>query len=307
MRTISSSLGSIAYPDAICFAFNPTYVKITECSAAEVTIRVSSSSGTYSMNYMAFNGTIVANLSRALQLLFNSYEIIDNRALNAYIEVIKDEDSVHSFNTAVIWGNIAPGETFNGSRKVRWFDNWPQKLSVFDGGNFQDLSVINDSYYLVNPWDYTFDFTFSPAATGTVTFVHDNRRDGVFLRWIDRHGLLQFYLFEVGNEDYKNDEGGQELVFDYSDRLGNSFRNIKRQQCLFAKRTLRLCAPSVDSDEFAMLFSILTSPVVDLFHSGDSAGWVPIRIAQNTIKRTTAELQDFEFLIELPNINAQSL
>ena len=56
-----------------------------------------------------------------------------------------------------------------------------------------------------------------------------------------------------------------------------------------------------------MLESILTSPVIDLYHPSSIVGWEPVRIAKGTNKRSTDVLQDFEFEIELPNINAQSL
>ncbi len=93
----------------------------------------------------------------------------------------------------------------------------------------------------------------------------------------------------------------------YIDRELNSFRNIKRQQYFFSEITQALCAPNVTEEEYTMLESILTSPVIDLYHPSTIVGWEPVRIAKGTNKRSTDVLQDFEFEIELPNINAQSL
>lgn len=307
MRTTTTSLGSISYPDEICFAFNPTYVKITDCNVKEVTLRISAASGSFPLNCMAYNNTVIANISRALQMLFDTYNIVDVRCLDTYVEVYNGASSVFDFHTSVVWGNIAPGETFNGSRTVRWFDNWPMYLTVFDGGEFQDLNVITDLYYTVNPWDYTFDYTFRPTAQGKITFIHDSRKDGMFLRWIDRHGKLQYWLFDIGVKEIKNDDGGQELVMNYVDKAGNSFRSIKRQQYFYSKNTLHLCAPNVNEEEYTMLESILTSPVIDLYHREGIAGWEPVMIYTSTVKRKTDILQDFEFKILLPNTNAQSL
>lgn len=307
MRTTSNSLGAIAYPDEICFAFNPTYVKITGCSARQVTLRITSARKTHMLTYMTYNGVVVANIARVLQLFFDTYNIIDNRAVGVYVDILNGSSTVFSFNTIAIWGNIAPGETFNGARTVRWFDNWPQKLSVFAGGGFQDLDVISGVYKTVSPWDFTFDYTFQQGNLADIRFVHDASKDGVFLRWIDRHGLLQYWLFDKGTKETKNNHGGNELTMHYVDREGNSFRNIKRQQYFFSEVTLELCAPNVTEEEYTMLEGILTSPVIDLYHPSNIVGWEPVRIAKGTNKRSTDVLQDFEFEIELPNINAQSL
>lgn len=308
MRQTENSIGTIIYPDEICFAFNPTYIKISGCSAKSVALKISSATASYSLEYMLFNGTCLANISRALQMFFDTYKITECRSVSVDVSIIVGLSyTAFSFNTIAIWGNISPGETFNGSRTVRWFDKFPQKLSVFTGGEFQDVDVINDTYSVVSPWDYTFDYTFQPASNGTISFVHDSREDGVFLRWIDRHGMLQYWLFERGTKEIKNDKGGNELTMDYADREGNSFRNIKRQQYFFSEVTQKLCASNVSEEEYSILESILTSPVIDLYHASPIVGWEPVQISKGTVKRSTDILQDFEFEISLPNINAQSL
>lgn len=308
MRTASTSIGSVTYPDEICFAFNPTYVKITNCSVSTVTVRLTSTGGvTHLLNYAVYNHLMTANLARVIQLFFDPYTIVDRRCLDVYVEIIDGTSVVMGFHTSAIWGNIAPGETFNGPRTLRWFDNWPQKVSVFTGGTIQDLTLDNQQYMAVSPFDYTFDFTFRAGAIGNITFIHDQSKDGIFLRWIDRHGLLQYWLFDKGVREVKNNRGGSELTMNYADREGNSFRNIKRQQYFFGEVSQELCAPNVTEEEYTMLEGILTSPVIDLYHPSTIVGWEPVRIAKGTIKRSTDVLQDFKFEIELPNLNAQSL
>lgn len=311
MRTTSTTIGQMTYPDEICFAFNPTYVKITSCQLASVMLRITSTGDgvTHILNYAVFNHMMTANIARIIQLFFDPYNIVDKRCLDVYVEVINPTTSspVQGFHTTAIWGNIAPGETFNGPKTLRWFDNWPQKVSVFTGGTIQDLVITDDLLMAVSPFDYTFDFTFRQGVVGSINFVHDKSKDGLFLRWIDRHGMLQYWLFDKGVREVKNNRGGSELTMNYADREGNSFRNIKRQQYFFGEVSQELCAPNVTEEEYTMLEGILTSPVIDLYHPSEIVGWEPVRIAKGTIKRSTDTLQDFKFEIELPNVNAQSL
>lgn len=307
MRTTSHSIGSITYPDEICFAFNPTYVKVTNCSAPSLTVTVSDGMTIHSLSVMCYNNTCVINIARTIQLLFDTYNIINERAKSVSVDITNGTTSF-SFSTTAIWGYIAPGERFNGDRTVRWFRNWPMTVSVFNGLHFSERTLANGNSFVVDSvWDFTFDYTFHHVGSQVVNVVVDNSTDGVFLRWVDRHGRLQFWLFEKGMKETKNNKGGNELTMNYVDTNGNSFRNIKRQQYFFSEISLNLCAPNVTEEEYTMLESILTSPVIDLYHPDTVVGWEPVRIAKGTNKRSTDVLQDFEFEIELPNINAQSL
>lgn len=306
MRTTNHSLGSISYPDEICFAFNPTYIKVSGCSTTSLSVTISDGNTIYPLEFMCFDQTCVANISRALQLLFDTYNIINERTKSVSVDV-SDGNNEFTFTTIAVWGYIAPGERFNGERTVRWFTNFPMTVTVFNGLSFSERNPSGNSFVIDSAWDYTFDYTFQPVGSQTIMFVRDDSSEGVFLRWIDRHGRLQFWLFSEGVRKVKNDDGGNELTMNYADRDGNSFRNIKRQQYFFGEVSLMLCAPNVSAEDYRMLESILTSPVIDLYHPGSVAGWEPVRIAKNTNKRSTDILQDFEFEIELPNINAQSL
>lgn len=306
MRTTNHSLGSISYPDEICFAFNPTYIKVTGCAASSLTVTVSDGNTIYPLEAMCYNHTCLVNIARTIQLLFDTYNIINERTKSVSVDV---SDGTHefTFTTIAVWGYIAPGERFNGDRTVRWFTGFPMTVTVFNGLSFSERTPQGSSFVIDSAWDYTFDYTFQPVGSQTIFFVQDTRVDGLFLRWIDRHGKIQFWLFDKGVRKVKNNHGGNELTMDYADREGNSFRNIKRQQYFFSEVTQTLCAPNVTEEEYRMLETILTSPVIDLYHPEGVAGWEPVRIAQNTAKRSTDILQDFEFEIELPNINAQSL
>ena len=307
MRTTSHSLGSITYPDEICFAFNPTYVKVTNCAAASLTVTVSDGTIIHSQDVMCYQRTCVINIARTIQLLFDTYNIVNERSKSVSVD-ISNGSTEFEFTTIAIWGYIAPGERFNGSRTVRWFRNWPQLVTVFNGSNFADRSLSSGNSFVIDSvWDFTFDYTFHPVGSQTVMVTPDDRKDGLFLRWIDRHGFLQYWLFEKGVKETKNNKGGNELTMNYVDSNQNSFRNIKRQQYFFSEVTQALCASNVTEEEYTMLESILTSPVIDLYRVGTNAGWEPVRIAKGTNKRSTDILQDFEFEIELPNINAQSL
>ena len=79
MRTTSTTIGQMTYPDEICFAFNPTYVKITSCQLASVMLRITSTGDgvTYTLNYAVFNHMLTANIARIIQLFFDPYNIVE--------------------------------------------------------------------------------------------------------------------------------------------------------------------------------------------------------------------------------------
>lgn len=241
-------------------------------------------------------------------------------------------------------------DVYNDGRVARWFKNYPftvglyanesGKVEMVTNGTqqaFVDVSgqgvwniKIDDK--LIAGKDYidiidyssiisaaTFDNTFDITFGGTGST--DNRRmrididdtadDGVYLRWVDRHGFFCYWLFKRGDE--KRKISSEETYI--RNNLVDFNRSYGFLSCLNDRHSMSrvdsipLCAPSVDSDTFDMLQDITTSPVVDMFAGYASDGtprWAPVTIDAGTYTKGRTVLQDFALSMTLQETPVQS-
>lgn len=179
-------------------------------------------------------------------------------------------------------------------------------------------------YYIVSDFDgkikqATFDLTFDLTfygGTGKRTPIMridlDNCENGVYLRWIDRHGMWRYWLFKQGgdsrkvtkeNDFIRNDLLSYDMVYGYQGGTG-------RRSSYSREDTWSIGAPLVDSDTFDMLQDMTASPIVDMFAGyGDDniPKWVAVSVNAGTYKKTDAVLQDFTTNIILPEVAIQKL
>ena len=250
-----------------------------------------------------------------------------------------------------IWGALAPTgkDVFNGYRKRTWFTQFPFSFGVYADTASSTLLVRNDTtgttipltnygmyavtHAAMNPlantikiydyagtlqqatFDMTFDFTFLLAQNVAQTLLGDIDVDGcsegVYLRWINRHGFYDYYLFKQGTEQGKT---GTDMTFDRNDLLQWSLgygyqRGAGRRAAYTRENTLALCAPLVDADTWAWLQDVATSPVVDMFVGAnrDDDKWVSVTAQTGTLSDTHKPLQDFTLTIALANTPLQRL
>lgn len=261
----------------------------------------------------------------------------------------KDEevsDSM-SFQTFFIWGAMQTGERYNGERFLMWFKKFPFTIGVYSGAKgvvqrFQDgaevSSVVLDKQAVWNipvvgldaddelrihmsanesypaTFDNTFDLTFRSVG-GDSCIVHckvDNSDEGIYLRWINRHGFYCYWLFANGDESRKVANDGEFLrnnMADYSVKSGYH-GGTGRMQRKTGENSLPVCAPLVDSDVFDFLFELALSPVVDMYMGEDERGkpaWMRVNISVGTFTKTRKALQDFIATIVLPETRIPSL
>lgn len=241
-------------------------------------------------------------------------------------------------------------DVFNGERVARWFKNYPFTVGVYcnDAGkiefttsgtqqSFVDIAgqgiyniKIDDS--LITGKDYidiidyssiissaTFDNTFDITFGGTGSTdtrrmriaIDESTDDGVYLRWVDRHGFYCYWLFKRGDEKRK--------ITSEESYIRNNLVDFNRSygflSCLNDRHSMKrvdsipLCAPSVDSDTFEMLQDITSSPVVDMFAGYASDGkprWAPVTIDAGTYTKARTVIQDFILSMTLQEIPTQS-
>ena len=143
------------------------------------------------------------------------------------------------FTTNMVWGAPKYGETWNGYKRLTWFTHYPFTFGIYlsklnanlligyEGAPNELLKIpfngIVDFYAGILPsgakywniydydgeiqqgtFDNTFDLTFRLTTGGKQSLLlridRDDAESGIYLRWIDRHGFIRYWLFAAGEE-----------------------------------------------------------------------------------------------------------
>lgn len=161
-------------------------------------------------------------------------------------------------------------------------------------------------------FDTSFDYTFcmSNEMTTITELIIDYSTAGHYLRWIDKFGMFQYFLFVKGKETMKNKLGKNTVVEDYSVG-GMYFANHQRVTNIEGTKTIKCCAPNLPQSIYDYVSSIVTSPVIDLYMGKTRFGdemWVPVNIVAGSLNYDPQKiLNDVEISFTLPSVNAQSL
>ena len=269
--------------------------------------------------------------------------------VNAYDD--RDEQlASFDFRTNMVWGAPKYWETWNGYKRLTWFTHYPFTFGIYlsklnaniligyEGVPNKLLKIpINgmvDFYAGILPsgakywniydydgeiqqgtFDNSFDLTFSLTTGGKQSLLlridRDDTESGIYLRWIDRHGFIRYWLFAAWEETR---EIASDLSFirnNLDDYLYGYYGDNGRRQGYERTDSIKLCAPLVDSDTFDMLQDLASSPVVDMYLGGDWSQeedqWMSVTIKAGSYTKSTACLQDFVCEMIINNINVQRL
>lgn len=251
------------------------------------------------------------------------------------------------FNTFIIWGAMKVGERYNGDRILTWFRNLPFTVGMYTAGA-GTVSVTADGQVLpsiilsdrkvynltlqgidanrdvvlnlpgtstgASVFDNTFDFTFHALTNvaANVRLLVDECTDGIYLRWINRHGFYCYWLFKRGDESKQIANDGEFIRNNMQDyNYVNGYHGGSgRKQRKTEENTLLVCAPLVDSETFDFLFQLALSPIVDMYAGKNVNGvdsWKAVNVSVGNFNKTRAVLQDFVATIILPETRVQSL
>ena len=244
---------------------------------------------------------------------------------------------VFSFSGLAIFGAINIGDIFNPSRKITWFRQFPFNVSVYlqngthkqyriDGGQTQSIGgtpstnihVLNPAELgadaqksmqyifggVVNTFDFTFNYTFHQTS-GTELFIDLDINDcikGIYLRWLDKHGFYQYYLFEKATETLKNENNGDRIELDFTD--GNEFYHGISTQNKNETKELKCATALADRNTREMLKTIFSSPIVEMYigevgENADDNSFVSVIVTAGSYAPNGQDLQDFEVVISL--------
>lgn len=288
-----------------------------------------------------FDGIIDASMNYTNDVQYSS----TGKMLTVNVKVFSDSGTQmmnHTFTTFFVWGALRQGETWNGFKRLTYFRNYPFTFGLYATSDVKVLVSYDDmpnkyvelagerignvngslipkgarhsTVYLFwgtieqATFDKSFDLTFSKASGSQQELMRIEISDadrGTYLRWIDRHGFLRYWLFSEGDESRTISSDGQFIRDNLQEYPSGRRQSYERED------EVALCAPLVDRDTFDFLQDLCSSPVVERYLGGDySKGkdvWEPVTIKAGTYTKTTAVLQDFVCNMVLNNTNIQQL
>lgn len=344
--------GYFLYPDEIAFVYNPNYIElrgVVETNEVAITFanpRYSSKS--IEIKVSVIEGSAKVYISKFLQLL-----LFGERSTELYVQVGYDDES-YTVNFMCVDGSLSVGERFGQIglfvydpdeqyfvRRVRWFKNFPFKVSMFaltdntrmqkryDRTTYTSAGSLSSGYNDLDPKDYfpnadivgvfkvtpneggnhvfdeSFDYTFhSLMMTDTLVRLNvDNSTCGHYFRWIDPMGQIQYFLFTKGVESIKVTDSDyiEEVIESEGMYFGSVHRPIEKTRT----KELKCAAVNLTNDEQEYVKTIVSSVNCEMY-LGDNI-WIPANVKAGTFSISEKEnLQDFEIVAELPISQTQT-
>lgn len=164
----------------------------------------------------------------------------------------------------------------------------------------------------VNVFDDTFDYTFYQRGLSThiVNLKVSNETAGYYLRWIDRVGELQYFLFTNKIVTQKNALASDSIAD--MEKIGPMWYadHVRRSQ-VSSVITCKCSAVALPLEIYSYVASIVTAPIIDLYLGKSASGreiWVPVNIVSASHDfDTTKPLNDLTISFTLPECNSQTL
>lgn len=325
MRVYSGAIGTVRYPEAVTFVFNPNTVVVG--TDKEVTLMI----GEYTDVREPHNTRVEIDIRKYLQAMVSE----ENRHAGVVVSLVTT-DGAFTFTTLAVWGAINVGERYNGSQTVRWWKNYPFTMEVYvpegatlksryDGNTYEAMEA-GAGVLEIDPAEMfadaeekvvlrmeegetkaVFDMTYDESFRGVGDGVHlyrmeaDDTECGVYVRWIDRHGWRRYWLFDEG-EHTQADKAGDVLkkVYDgwaYEIETGSYMQKT-------GARSVKIGASLVDEEQLEQLMMLCTSPVVEVYEAG---AWIPVNIEPLTVVRDKKRnpLKDIEMVMTYPELMTQ--
>ena len=164
----------------------------------------------------------------------------------------------------------------------------------------------------MNVFDNTFDYTFyqNGLSTHIVNLKVSNDSMGYYLRWIDRYGELQYFLFTNRISSEKN-ALASDTASDMEQIGPMWFPNHVRHTQVTSKITCKCSAVALPREIYEYVASVVTSPIIDLYLGKSASGreiWVPVQIVSASHDfDTTKPLNDLTIAFTLPEYKSQTL
>lgn len=150
-----------------------------------------------------------------------------------------------------------------------------------------------DNVLALDTYDsYPFVETFNSNFIYEILFQKDP--GGIYLMWLNSLGGRSYYLFCKKRESLSVEKDEYNKPNDYKG-IVNDVHQWNKQ----AKRKLTLAIPLAEKEEYDYVEEVLYSPMVYMYERF-SGSFIRVNVKTGDFERTSAELQDFVFDIELP-------
>lgn len=161
-------------------------------------------------------------------------------------------------------------------------------------------------------FDSTFDYTFFNSGEFTIitNLLINNQTEGHYLRWIDRFGCFQYYLFTKGESTIKT-KLSSSTIDERNSNLGMWYPNHSRTTHIDGTPTCKGQACALTKEIYDYVSTIVTSPIIDLYMGKTKSGeeiWCPVTIEASSYKIKDKDvLHNLEITFSLPDTQAQTL
>lgn len=162
-------------------------------------------------------------------------------------------------------------------------------------------------------FDMNFNFPFPDTTkiSNEIVNIHiSNARDGLYLRWMDRYGFLQYYLFREGTNTIKSTPSSDTVQIERQYN-GMYFGNMERVTEVTNEETIKCCAVNLPKDILEYVKTIVNAPIIDMYIGRTKSGtelWVPISVSSGSYTTNPKTmLSDYEITIEKTDNVSQTL
>lgn len=195
-----------------------------------------------------------------------------------------------------------------GTAMISLYDNQAETTPMVESGQIVIYPSANTT---LTTFTMEYDGTFTSIEGETIINIEIDSRpqcdDHIFLRWLDKFGFWQYWLFKVGEVQVTDAVVGEALTFLTSTTYPYyATRNIGKSLV----KQITACAPNLTREEWEMLSGMKGSVNVCAFDIA-SQSWVPVNIgAGNSVWKRGIQgqhLQDFAIKVVYPTIQTQRL
>lgn len=288
---------SVSYPDKVVavFASNPVTIKGFTGTHVELVIN-----GVRDKR-SPFGDECFFDLSYYMQTMFGepsvSYDDVSDSGMakpfSVTLSFYNDTTLIGSmsFDLLGVWAV----SVYNGNESLKMFKGYPFTVGVLSDGT-STATIGTKVYSLTKAAMYNIPMTEGEVnvkdASGSVRTIEvtEGCGDGIYLRWVDSHGVWRYWLFKRGAMTTK-----------VSNETFN--RRAKRYLNKAVGDSVEICAPMVDAATFGFLKGCVESPVVYMY---DNGAWTGVYVEGDIVQEREA-YQDFIATLVLPEREVQKL
>lgn len=293
-----------------CYIFEPNILKVVCEDVTNPTKEVTLTSNGITLKRNCINSICYFDMSVIFESYFNAATFALNYGANADDPFFKtctfniqadDEEDVPTVTKKLRWGAYQFDEV--SSNADFSFPFWVGQQLLVNSSKNHDSSVLGTTISgvktipVTSSTQFTHEVKLSSTKVQTITYEPQTCPTGHYLQWVDAHGQIWHYMFYASREKQTATEikAGESVPY-YPLSLTDSNNGVSKVLSKMKQRTFG-CFQSVSEDYYAIVQSILSSPIVKYYINSK---WVGVNIKDSTVIPYKRGFVDIEFVVELP-------